>query len=182
MKKLFPYIMIALIVFLLGACDALGSNDEKDLTKRNDDVIDSSLSISDQSTEDYFAKFEERYLQYIYDHFTEIGLIEYLEGERFFVKDVDVFEYPSSISEQREYTYFLDASINSAFDKLTEREQFDLLSKINVAERFEYYEGNQFSVETIELFHGTDVFEISAGILHKNNENFWSQLEDPFNN
>lgn len=70
--------------------------------------------------------------------------------------------------------------MNNDFNTLTESEQFDLLSSINIVEYFEYYEGHQFSVNSIELSNESDVFFVSSGSLEKNGESFWHQIENPY--
>ncbi|MEC5423857.1 hypothetical protein QGM71_10180 [Virgibacillus sp. C22-A2] len=130
-----------------------------------------SQEIDDDETSEYFAGLEERYLSSLYEHFEQIGLINYLEGGKFYIKDTEVFQTPAAISDRREYTYYLDGTLTTDFGALTENEQYELLTKINFGE-FEFYEGHMFDVDSIELISGTDVLTRTTNSLDKNGERF----------
>ncbi|MBS4207116.1 membrane lipoprotein lipid attachment site-containing protein [Bacillus sp. FJAT-50079] len=125
----------------------------------------------DKDTSEYFAELEQRYLDSMYEHFNDIGLIEYLNGGNFNVKDVEVFENPPAISDRREYTYYLEGTLTSDFNALTENEQFDILSRLNFGS-YEFYEGHQFDVKSLELSNGSDIYIRTSSSLEKNGESF----------
>jgi hypothetical protein len=147
-------------------------NNSLDESEMNNQEIE-----DDNETSEYFGGLEERFLNSMYEHFEDIGLIKYLEGGKFYIKDTEVIQTPSSISDTREYTYYLDGTLTTDFDALTENEQHELLTKINFGE-VEFYEGHLFEVESIELVNGTDIFTRYSGSrttnkIEKNGEMFF---------
>ncbi|MGP4066384.1 hypothetical protein ACTWPF_15880 [Oceanobacillus sp. M65] len=132
---------------------------------------DNQEIIDDKETSDYFKELEQRYLDFMYDHFTENGLIKYLDGGNFNIQDVEVFEDTPAILDRREYTYYLEGKLTSDFNSLTENEQFDILSRLNFG-NYEFYEGHQFDVESLELSNGSDTFIKTSSSLEKNGETF----------
>lgn len=154
----------------LSTSDTIPTESQEEVKETNDDVnVDSEVS-------EYYAKFEEQFLNSLFDHFEDIGLLQYFEGGKFYIKDTEIFQTLPTIEGRREYVYFLDATLTNDFELLTEQEQYELLSSIDIANS-EFYEGNMFDVESIELIGDSDVFtrysgSRTANLIEKNGEAF----------
>lgn len=132
----------------------------------NDQTIE-----DDQETSEYFAGLEERFFNYLYEHFEEIGLINYLEDEKFYIEDTKMFQTPPAISDRREYTYYLSGNLTNDFTALQEEKQYELLSNIYFGES-QFYEGHMFDVISIDLTIGPDLFTRNVNTVEKNGERF----------
>lgn len=132
---------------------------------------ENSHEAVDNPDEQYFQDLEAKYLQYVYDHFVDVGLMEYMEDEQFTISKVEVDKQSSSSNATREYHYYIDASLDETFATLAEVEQYDILAEITVADYFQYYEGHRFSVPIIQLFTERDLYLIASRIVSKNDKN-----------
>ncbi|MUK87773.1 hypothetical protein GMD78_05070 [Ornithinibacillus sp. L9] len=91
---------------------------------------------------------------------------------------LNVFESPA-YPFSRQYTFYLEGMLTNDFNTLKENQQFELLERTNFGQ-YQFYDGHQFDVVSLNLTSDSDTYTITSSSLDKNGESFWHQLKNPF--
>jgi len=111
-------------------------------------------------------------------HFSEIGLLNYIDGGEVSAAEVETVVSPLDL-DRPQINYHLEGTLTNDFRLLTENEQFKLLERIVIG-RPEYYQGYGFHLVSLKLISNSDTYTMTWNTLEKNGESFWLQLEDPW--
>ncbi|MGM0842281.1 MAG: hypothetical protein ACQEWE_16210 [Bacillota bacterium] len=186
MKKLTIISMIVMVFISIGVWGTLFSilfDKRTDTTYSKNESMNGKALVDRVEKEQDESKVDDHelnrwYMELMNLHFSEVGLLKYLEGEEVKIADRKKSESPLN-PDTFEFYYFLEGELTEEFKELTDKEQFNLLEKVNFGS-YEFYWGNQFSVESMKLTSDTDTFTLTYSELNKNGKNFWSQLDDPW--
>lgn len=134
----------------------------------------SNLENVDYITDDTdFTNMEEAYQQYILNHLESIGLIEYIENGRYVIDHVEIDETEVDGIVQRNYTYYLNATLNIGFQSLTDDEKIDVLANLTIVDDLHFADGHSFIVGEFILYDETDHYVRTAYLLERNGEKIW---------
>lgn len=119
------------------------------------------------------------YMELMNLKFNDTQLLNYIDGGEVYAANIEVNKIEGQTNNH--YAYILEGNLTSKFNTLTVNEQYDLLNSIGTPiSVYDYYMGQAFDTEKVQLINGSDIYTITLYDIKKNDEPFIPTSVTPF--